>query len=157
MLNISYATKELETLNKEGHKLFPSKYYQGALDLWQRGLNRAKWRNNRLAVANLEDDIGLAYYRLGDIPQALAYYQKALKSYRHVKRWSWVRNPIKNIVGVYFFRETLGEIASRKMVEMLNKIAQVYHFRLKNYPKAFEHYQQAERRKAHHRCDWKSL
>lgn len=135
----SISAENLETLSNMGWKQFKMKNYQGAIDIWQKGLKKAKW--NKMAVANFSEDIGLAYYRLGNIPKTLEYYQRTLKSYKHFRKWGWITRPYGYAMGGVTGKP-LKDIALNKIGILLTQIARVYHFRLKDYPKALEYYQQ---------------
>ncbi|MGK7922261.1 MAG: tetratricopeptide repeat protein [Trichodesmium sp.] len=157
---------EAEKLYKQGNRLYNDGKYQDALKAYQQALERFQLISRALENANQSlslkigetlHSIGAVYKKLADYPQALKYYQQAVKFRRQINDKEGIGSSLNSIGGVYFFQGNYGEaldylqqaLAIRQELGDLirvsrtqNNIAAIYLNQAK-YAQSLEYYQQA--------------
>ncbi len=157
---------EAEEIYKQGDRLYINSQYQLALEKYQQALEiyqliyRVSENSNQslsLKIGETLHSIGAVYNKLADYPQALEYYQQAVKLRRQINDQKGVGISLNSIGGVYFFqgnynqaldywqqaleiRQELGDLV--RVGRTQNNIAGIYLNQAK-YSQALEYYQQA--------------
>ncbi len=157
---------EAEELYKQGNRLYNDGQYQAALETYQQALeifqsfSRASENANQslsLKIGETLHSIGAVYNKLADYPQALEYYQQAVKIRRQINDKKGVGSSLNSIGAVYFLqgnynqaldylqqaleiRQELGDLV--RVGRTQNNIAAIYINQAK-YSQALEYYQQA--------------
>ncbi len=157
---------EAEELYEQGDRLYKDGQYQLALEKYQQALEiyqliyRISENANQslsLKIGKTLHSIGAVYNKLADYPQALEYYQQAVKFRRQINDKEGIGSSFNSIGAVYFrqgnynqaldylqqaleIRQELGDLV--RVGRTQNNIAAIYINQAK-YSQALEYYQQA--------------
>ncbi|MGB3510200.1 MAG: tetratricopeptide repeat protein [Microcoleaceae cyanobacterium] len=157
---------QAEKLYQQGKKLYNDRKYQPALETYQQALEifQSISRNSEnppkslsLKIGETIHSIGATYNKLANYPQALNYYQQALKIRREINDKQGIGSSLNSIGAVYFLqgnyeqaldylqqalkiRQELGDLV--RVGRTQNNIAAIYLYQAK-YSQALENYQQA--------------
>ncbi|MGD1809477.1 CHAT domain-containing protein [Dapis sp. BLCC M126] len=157
---------EAEELYKQADRLYKDGQYQEALEKYQQALQiyqliyRVSENGNQslsLKIGKTLHSIGAVYNQLANYPQALEYYQQAVKLRRQINDKKGVGSSLNSIGAVYFrqgnynqaldylqqalkIRQELGDLV--RVARTQNNIAAIYLNKAK-YSQALEYYQQA--------------
>jgi len=157
---------QAEEFYKQGNRLYKNRQYQLALEKYQQALEiyqliyRASENANQslsLKIGKTLHNIGAVYNKLADYPQALEYYQQAIKFRRQINDKKGIGSSLNSIGAVYFLqgnynqaldylqqaleiRQELGDLV--RVGRTQNNIAAIYLNQAK-YSQALEYYQQA--------------
>lgn len=128
----------LEDYMEQGTKRYNISDFRGALEAWQRGLALAEKEGNKGYIGAFLGNLGVVYKNLADYPQALSYYQQALKIHREIGAPTRIEEA--NIGDVYLEQGRLKEAyeAFQRLKDPI-RLGR-YHLKARNYPKAREEF-----------------
>lgn len=135
---------EAVRLYSQGVQQYNRSDFKGALYAWEKGLELAKGMGNKQAIGVFLTIIGVVYADLGDYPQALSYYEKALKIHREIGVPTGTEEA--NMGDVYLEEGRLDK--ARAVFERLNYPIRLgrYYLEVKDYEKAQEKFTRSLKR-----------
>ena len=130
--------QSLQDYLEQGTKRYNISDFRGALEAWQQGLALAEKEGNKGYIGAFLNNLGNVYYSLADYPQALSYYQQALKIKREIGAPTGREEA--NIGEVYLEQGRLKE--AYEVFQRLKDPIRLgrYHLKAGDYPQAREEF-----------------